>query len=59
VAIRLGGWFEPEHRALGFEFGTVADRFNRVEEALQIIQPMIKGGVITTAAEALRPLVGM
>jgi F420-dependent oxidoreductase-like protein len=37
------GWFELEHRELGFEFGTVADRFNRLEEALQIIQPMIKG----------------
>src|SRR6202008_3542852 len=32
-----------EHRQLGFEFGTFTDRFNRLEEALQIIQPMIKG----------------
>jgi F420-dependent oxidoreductase-like protein len=37
------GWFEPEHRELGFEFGSFTDRFNRLEEALQIIQPMIKG----------------
>jgi F420-dependent oxidoreductase-like protein len=37
------GWFELEHRQLGFEFGTFTDRFNRLEEALQIIQPMIKG----------------
>ena len=37
------GWFELEHRELGFEFGTFTDRFNRLEEALQIIQPMIKG----------------
>jgi F420-dependent oxidoreductase-like protein len=37
------GWFELEHRQLGFEFGTFTDRFNRLEEALQIIDPMIKG----------------
>lgn len=37
------GWFELEHEQLGFEFGTSTDRFNRLEEALQIILPMIKG----------------
>jgi F420-dependent oxidoreductase-like protein len=37
------GWFELEHRQLGFEFGTFTDRFNRLEEALQILDPMIKG----------------
>jgi F420-dependent oxidoreductase-like protein len=37
------GWYELEHRQLGFEFGTYTDRFNRLEEALQIIDPMIKG----------------
>lgn len=37
------GWFELEHDSLGFEFGTCTDRFNRLEEALQIILPMIKG----------------
>ncbi|MBV8860289.1 MAG: LLM class F420-dependent oxidoreductase [Mycobacterium sp.] len=37
------GWFELEHRQLGFEFGTFTERFNRVEEALQILDPMIKG----------------
>ena len=37
------GWFELEHEQLGFEFGTVTDRFNRLGEALQIILPMIKG----------------
>jgi F420-dependent oxidoreductase-like protein len=37
------GWFELEHRQLGFEFGTFTDRFNRLEEAMQILQPMIKG----------------
>ncbi|QLL05161.1 LLM class F420-dependent oxidoreductase [Mycobacterium vicinigordonae] len=37
------GWFELEHRELGFEFGTFTDRFNRLEEALQILEPMISG----------------
>lgn len=29
--------------ALGFEFGTFTDRFERLEEALQIILPMLRG----------------
>ncbi len=37
------GWYELEHDQLGFEFGTFTDRFNRLDEALQIILPMIKG----------------
>jgi F420-dependent oxidoreductase-like protein len=37
------GWFELEHDGLGWEFGTFTDRFNKLEEALQIIPPMIKG----------------
>ena len=37
------GWFGLEHEQLGFEFGTFTDRFNRLDEALQIILPMIKG----------------
>jgi F420-dependent oxidoreductase-like protein len=37
------GWFELEHTQLGFEFGTFTDRFNRLDEALQIIVPMLRG----------------
>ncbi|BBX23426.1 LLM class F420-dependent oxidoreductase [Mycolicibacter terrae] len=37
------GWFELEHDQLGFEFGTFTDRFNRLDEALQIILPMLEG----------------
>jgi F420-dependent oxidoreductase-like protein len=37
------GWFELEHDQLGYDFGTFTDRFNRLDEALQIILPMIKG----------------
>ncbi len=37
------GWFELEHDALGFEFGTLSDRFEKLEEALRIIGPMLRG----------------
>jgi F420-dependent oxidoreductase-like protein len=37
------GWFELEHRSFGYEFGTFTDRFERLEEALRIIQPMLRG----------------
>lgn len=37
------GWFEEEHRALGFEFGTFSERFERLEEALEIITGMLAG----------------
>jgi F420-dependent oxidoreductase-like protein len=37
------GWFELEHDQLGFEFGTFTDRFNKLDEALQIILPMLAG----------------
>lgn len=37
------GWFELEHDAFGLEFGTFTDRFERLEEALQVILPMLRG----------------
>jgi hypothetical protein len=37
------GWFELEHDELGFEFGTFTDRFDRLNESLEIILPMLKG----------------
>jgi F420-dependent oxidoreductase-like protein len=37
------GWFELEHDALGFEFGTFTDRFEKLEESLQIITGMFRG----------------
>ena len=36
------GWFEEEHDAFGVEFGTFTDRFEKLEEALQIILPMLR-----------------
>ncbi|AOW95291.1 LLM class F420-dependent oxidoreductase [Rhodococcus sp. WMMA185] len=37
------GWFEPEHTQYGYEFGTLTDRFERLDEALRIITPMLRG----------------
>jgi len=37
------GWFELEHQQYGFEFGTFTERFERLDEALQIIVPMLRG----------------
>jgi len=41
------GWFELEHDSLGYEFGTFTDRFEKLEEALQIIIPMLRGETVT------------
>ncbi|MFI5895182.1 LLM class F420-dependent oxidoreductase [Actinoplanes sp. NPDC051513] len=37
------GWFEREHHDYGFEFGSFGQRFERLEEALTIIAPMLRG----------------
>lgn len=37
------GWYELEHEAFGIEFGTFTDRFEKLEEALQVIIPMLEG----------------
>ena len=37
------GWYELEHDAYGYEFGTFTDRFEKLEEALRIIIPMLRG----------------
>jgi F420-dependent oxidoreductase-like protein len=36
-------WFEDEHNALGVRFPPVKERFERLEEALQICRAMFKG----------------
>lgn len=45
------GWFELEHDAFGIEFGTFTDRFAKLEEALQIILPMLRDERPTFAGE--------
>jgi F420-dependent oxidoreductase-like protein len=37
------GWYELEHRQLGFDFGTFGDRFDKLGEALAIVAPMLRG----------------
>ncbi|WP_082974230.1 LLM class F420-dependent oxidoreductase, partial [Mycobacterium sp. E740] len=37
------GWFELEHQQLGFDFGTFSERFEKLEEAFQIVVPMLHG----------------
>ena len=41
------GWFELEHRSLGFPFGTFTERFEKLEESLQIVIPMLRGEKVT------------
>jgi F420-dependent oxidoreductase-like protein len=48
------GWFELEHTSLGFEFGTFTDRFEKLEEALRIIVPMLRGERPTLAGKHYR-----
>lgn len=37
------GWFEQEHDAFGIPFNTFTERFEKLEEALNIIVPMLRG----------------
>jgi F420-dependent oxidoreductase-like protein len=37
------GWFELEHDAYGIEFNDFTERFEKLEEALNIIIPMLRG----------------
>ncbi len=37
------GWFELEHDSFGIPFNTFSERFEKLEEALNIILPMLRG----------------
>lgn len=41
------GWFEKEHDEYGFEFGTFTDRFEKLEEGLQIAKSMFVNDTTT------------
>jgi F420-dependent oxidoreductase-like protein len=43
------GWFEEEHNAYGIEFPTLKERFERLEEALQITRSMFTNEQTTFA----------
>lgn len=48
------GWFELEHTQLGFEFGTFTERFAKLDEALNIMLPMISGERVSFAGRYYR-----
>jgi alkanesulfonate monooxygenase SsuD/methylene tetrahydromethanopterin reductase-like flavin-dependent oxidoreductase (luciferase family) len=55
-------WFEPEHRALGIEFPAVGERFDLLEDTLEIVSRLMSGEPasyagkrITLAGATLRP----
>ncbi len=53
------GWFEMEHDAFGIPFNTFTERFEKLEESLNIILPMLRGeratldGTHYTATDAI------
>ncbi len=53
------GWFEMEHDAFGIPFDTFTERFEKLEESLNIIMPMLRGerpslsGTHYTAVDAI------
>lgn len=48
VVLGIGaGWQENEHEAYGLEFGTVTDRFEWLEQALQILQGLRRDDLTT------------
>ena len=53
------GWFELEHDSLGYDFGTFTDRFNRLNESLQIVLPMLKGEHPTFSGQYYRTVEAM
>ena len=48
------GWFELEHDAFGIEFGTFTDRFEKLEESLQIIIGLLRGERVTLDGDRYR-----
>ena len=53
------GWFELEHDQLGYDFGTFTDRFNQLNESLQIVLPMLKGERPTFSGQYYRTVEAM
>ena len=53
------GWFQLEHDQLGFDFGTFTDPFEKLDEALQIIAPMLHGERPTLSGKHYRAVTAM
>ena len=47
-------WFEEEHKAYGFDYPSLKERFERLEEALQIFRLMFKEDVATFEGKHFR-----
>ena len=47
-------WFEEEHRAYGFDYPSLKERFERLEEALQIFRLMFKEDVASFEGKHFR-----
>jgi F420-dependent oxidoreductase-like protein len=45
------GWFEPEHRAFGFEFPPVGRRLDRLDDAAAICRGLLDGTTVTHDGE--------
>lgn len=48
------GWYEPEHRAFGFDFPPARVRIEMLEEAVQIIRALWRGGPTTFSGKHYR-----
>lgn len=50
AAFGLGaGWYEPEHKAFGFDMGTgIGERLDRLDEAAQLIRDLMRDGRATS-----------
>jgi alkanesulfonate monooxygenase SsuD/methylene tetrahydromethanopterin reductase-like flavin-dependent oxidoreductase (luciferase family) len=49
-----GGWFEPEHRAFGWEFPPLGRRIDRFAEAARICRGLLDGESVSVAGEWFR-----
>ena len=48
LELALGAaWFEPEHRALGFDFPPTRERFDLLEDTLEIVTRLMTGDVVS------------
>ena len=46
-----GGWFEPEHRAFGWDFPALGQRIDRFAEAARICRELLDGETVSAAGE--------
>ena len=55
LELALGAaWFEPEHRQLGIEFPPTAQRFDLLEDELEILTRLFSGDVVSYRGKRLR-----